>query len=92
MAHPFTPSSDQQTRPALPATVLDAEQLVRYAFGQSPWQGYELLFRRFYQPLCTHAIRYVYAKEVAENIVSDVFLNLWRSGAYLSIQTTFQAY
>ena len=29
---------------------------------------------------------------MAENIVSDVFLNFWRSGAYLSIQTTFQAY
>lgn len=100
MTQPFTNPADEPTPPvpflssyALESgTLLTVEQLVRRAFEQNAEQGYELLFRRFYRPLCSHAVRYVYAKEVAEDLVSDVFLNLWRTEAYRSIQTTFQAY
>jgi len=72
--------------------VLDAERLIRQAFRQDARLGYEQLFRQFYKPLCSHAVRYVYARDVAEDIVSDVFLNFWRGQAHLTVSTTFQAY
>ena len=100
MAEPATHRPDEPARPAMfgigkpgeTGTLPDTEQLLRHAFALNPRQGYELLFRRFYRPLCSHAVRYVYAKEVAEDIVSDVFLNVWRNRVYESVSTTFQAY
>lgn len=61
-------------------------------FETEPRQGCELLFRKYYEPLCSHAIRFVYAKETAEDIVSEVFLNFWKNQAYHSVTTSFQAY
>lgn len=80
-------------RPADRATaVLNNEHLVRAAFGQSPQQGFETLFRLYYQALCSHALRFVYTKEVAEDIVGEVFYQLWKTGSYATVQHTYRTY
>lgn len=38
----------------------------------------EVLFRRFYKPLRAYAFRFVNDKECAEDIVQDVFFELWQ--------------
>ncbi len=70
----------------------DGEFFIRQAFEQSPRMGYELLFRRYYQPLHSHATRLVYSPDYADDIVSDVFLNFWLMKAYLNVTTSYQAY
>jgi RNA polymerase sigma-70 factor (ECF subfamily) len=95
-SHPDNPTPINIGEPFVnserPPILVDVEQLIRQAFEQNARQGYELLFRRFYRPLCSHAVRYVYGREVAEDIVSDVFLNFWHTQAYQTIMTTYQAY
>lgn len=71
---------------------LDSEVFIRETFKENPRKGYELLFRRYYRALCSHAVRFVYSKEVAEDIVGDIFLILWKNKVYEKINTSFRAY
>ena len=70
----------------------DTELFVRKAFEESPQKGCELLFRRYHQALCSHAVRFVYSKETAEDIVSEVFCKFWKTKAYESVTTSYRFY
>jgi RNA polymerase sigma-70 factor (family 1) len=70
----------------------DAELLIRKTFDSDPRKGCELLFRLYYRALCTHAARFVYSREVAEDIVSEVFYAFWSMHAYRSVTTSYRAY
>ncbi|MFD1139885.1 RNA polymerase sigma-70 factor [Larkinella insperata] len=92
---PFpTPNSKEPTPFHLHADskVTDPEYLIRQAFELDARQGYELLFRRYYRPLCSHAVRFVYSRELACDIVSEIFLNFWKNQAHLHITGSFRAY
>ena len=75
-----------------PTVVLDNESFIRGAFCESPTRGFESLFRLYYTPLCSHALRFVYRQEVAEDIVSEVFFQFWKSEGYTHVQQTYRAY
>lgn len=51
----------------------DNELFIRRTFAESPSQGCALLFRRYHKILCSHAVRFVYSKEIAEDLVSEYF-------------------
>lgn len=70
----------------------DPELFIRKTFESNPQKGCELLFRIYYPALCTHAVRFVYSKEVAEDVVSEIFYNFWKTQAYRSITTSYRAY
>jgi len=55
------------------ASLLNNESILRQVMIKDPIKGYELIFRRYYQPLCSHAARFVYSKEVSEDIVCRGF-------------------
>ena len=74
------------------ATVLDNEAIVRNALSNNPEKGFEMLFNKYYKPLCSHAVRFLYSKEVAEDIVSEVFVNFWRKKHYENVTTSYRAY
>ncbi len=74
------------------STVPDKEFFIRQAFAESAQKGCELLFRRYYQVLCTHAVRFVYSRETAEDIVSAVFCRFWQTGAYQNIDSSYRYY
>ena len=74
------------------ASVVDNEHIVRVAFANSPQKGFETLFRLYYMPLCSHAVRFVYTREVAEDIVGEVFYQLWKTGTYATVQHTYRTY
>lgn len=73
-------------------TLPDREFFIRKTFGLDAAKGYELLFRTYYQPLCSHAARFVYNKEIAEDLVTEIFLNFWKKELHTCIATTFRAY
>jgi len=77
----------QEERP-----VTDTELFIRRAFDNDPQKGCELLFRLYHKPLCNHAVRFVYSKEIAEDLVSDVFCTFWNTKAYLSVNHSFRAF
>lgn len=68
------------------------EMLIRRAFQSSPEEGCELLFRRYHRALCSHALRYVYSRVAAEDIVSDVFCRLWKNASFESVTTSYRSY
>lgn len=74
------------------STIRDSELFIQNAFAQSPRQGCELLFRRFHRVLCSHAVRYVYSKELAEDIVSEVFCKFWKNKSYESVTSSYRYY
>lgn len=70
----------------------DDEVLIRRAFETDASLGCDLLFRRYYQPLCSHAVRFVYDKAMAEDIVADIFQALWQKRIYERITFSYKAY
>nr|WP_293841230.1 RNA polymerase sigma-70 factor [uncultured Arsenicibacter sp.] len=97
--NPDQPSEKWSTRivPMHPADELaqaddDGEFFIRQAFMHNPRQACELLFRQYYGPLCSHAVRFVQNREVAEDLVSDVFYAFWVKEIYLNVTTSFRAY
>ncbi|MDP2335805.1 MAG: RNA polymerase sigma-70 factor [Bacteroidota bacterium] len=53
---------------------------------------YVFLFRKYYVPLCSYARRYVGRKDVAEELVSDTFFNIWRNRTALEIRSSVKGY
>jgi RNA polymerase sigma-70 factor (ECF subfamily) len=87
---PFLPvgtASDQKN-----SEVHDKERFIRMTFQSDPEKGVELLFRAYYRPLCSHAARYVYSKELAEDLVIEVFENFLRKQLHQRVTTSFQAF
>ncbi|WP_025763298.1 RNA polymerase sigma-70 factor [Dyadobacter tibetensis] len=70
----------------------DNESFVKGVFKVDPAKGCELLFRLYYQPLCSYSARFVYSREAAEDIVSEIFYNLWNSQSYKAITVSYRAY
>lgn len=77
---------------APPVAMLDDEVFARQLFQTDPAKGCSWLFRRYYGPLCNHALRFVYTREVAEDIVGEVFCNFWTEQTFEQITTSYRAY
>ncbi|WP_266368369.1 RNA polymerase sigma-70 factor [Tellurirhabdus rosea] len=75
-----------------PPTASDDELFIRTALLDTPELGVELLYRRYYQPLCTHAVRFVGSRQVAEDLVSDVFYQFYSNEVFRQITTSYRAY
>ncbi len=52
----------------------------------------ELLFVKYYQPLCNFAFLYLNERRVSEEIVADVFINIWNKRKVIEIHTNPKAY
>jgi RNA polymerase sigma-70 factor (family 1) len=78
--------------PAKGVKLLDEELLIRKTFETDPKQGCEILFRKYYPLLCSHAVRLVYSSEIAEDLVAELFAKLWTNQVYLNINTSYRAY
>lgn len=87
--NPFLTSS-QREKPQ--SKEVASAQFLRSVFEQNPGKGLELLFRRFYNPLCSHAVRFVYSRQIAEDLVSEVFFQFYRTKAYENITTSYNSY
>ncbi len=87
--NPFLqPSKEEKPR----SQELDSALFLKATFEENPSKGLELLFRRFYNPLCSHAVRFVYSKQIAEDLVSEVFFQFYRTKSYENINISFTSY
>jgi RNA polymerase sigma-70 factor (ECF subfamily) len=68
------------------------ELLIRKKFETNPTEGCTLLFRKYYNGLCSHAVRFVYSMEIAEDIVGDIFFDFWKNKLYEQVHHSFNAY
>lgn len=70
----------------------DSELLIHKTFEKDYDAGIELLFRWYYAALCNHAIRFVSSREVAEDIVSEVFSALYLQKPLYEQKNSFRAW
>ena len=95
--HPNTSAPDWQPLVAEAAepddeVLTDDEVFIRKTFATHPVTGVELLYRRYFQPLCSHAVRYVGARAVAEDLVSEVFCQFYSENVFQTITTSYRFY
>lgn len=81
---------NEQPEPLIKVT--DDELILRQLFVENAMSGCALLFRRYYTNLVNHAVRFVYSKEVAEDLVAEVFTVFWQDRTYEQITTSYRAY
>lgn len=70
----------------------DKEKFLRKVFDEDARKGCELLFKQYYQPLCSHAVRFVYSREVAQDLVAELFYEFWQKQLHRRIRSSFRAY
>ena len=66
--------------------------LIQQVTSQSDYAAFEQLFHRHYSSLCRYAYTYLKAHDAAEEVVSDVFLKIWKNREVLQIQSSISAY
>jgi RNA polymerase sigma-70 factor (ECF subfamily) len=71
---------------------LDDELIIRKTLENNLRLGVELLYKRYFQPMCTHAIKYVGDREVAEDIVSEIFFQFYSNKTFLEINSSYRLY
>jgi RNA polymerase sigma-70 factor (ECF subfamily) len=55
-------------------------------------KAYEMLFRQYYQMLCSYSLKFVGDPDVAEEIVQDLFYTLWEKRMELQINSSVKSY
>ncbi len=68
------------------------EVLFKKVVQDGDYAAYRELFTRYYRALCTYSMRVVVVREVAEEVVSDVFVKLWKNREQIEVHTSFEAY
>jgi RNA polymerase sigma-70 factor (ECF subfamily) len=56
------------------------------------YRAFEEIFKRTYPSLCTYANRIVKDHELVEELVDDVFCNVWRNRKRIQINASFRSY
>jgi len=82
----------QEGKRLVKPTVLDSELMIRRAFETDADTGIAMLFQQYYPMLCSHAVRYVSSKAIAEDIVSDIFYEFHSRHLYKTVTTSFRAF
>ncbi len=70
----------------------DSEFFIRNTFQTDSKKGCELLFRLYFKPMCSYAVGFVLSKEIAEDIVSDIFFNFWKNQSFHQVSTSYRGY
>lgn len=55
-------------------------------------KGIEILFEQYFKLLCLRAIRVVKHQEVAEDLVQELFLEIWNKRETINIKSSFKSY
>lgn len=55
-------------------------------------QSFEVLFREYYQMLCSYAFRFVNDADTAEEIVQDLFYRIWEKREEIQFNTSVKSY
>lgn len=63
------------------------DSLFHRVISENDYHAFELLFTRMYSPLCQFCLKFVLVKEVAEELVSDVFFSIWKNRHVLLVTT-----
>ena len=60
--------------------------------GEAESKCFEALFNNFYKKLCRYAKRLTRSPQIAEEVVQDVFMSLWKRGELLEDSSSLEPY
>ncbi len=72
--------------------VPDIEKNIMNDISNGDVKAFEDLFKSFFPELSFYAIRFVEDMETAEEIIQDIFFNIWENRAQLKINTSIKSY
>lgn len=75
-----------------PMTIREFEQITIKALKEGSVEAFDLCFRRFYAPLIAFARSKTSNIEIAEEIVQNVFAELWERRETISLKTEIKQY
>ena len=70
----------------------DSDMMLLNGILQNDSQTFELLFRKYYAPLCLVAANYTHDMDSAREIVQNLFVYLWENRAKVRIEQSIKAY
>ena len=68
------------------------DQHILDSFKRNDELGLEILFDRYYRPLCVYAMKYLDDIHIAEDIVQEVFIRFWEGKIYKNIKGSLKNY
>jgi RNA polymerase sigma-70 factor (family 1) len=67
------------------------EDLMERIIRSNDYSAFEMLFNTMYSPLCQFCLKFVRVREVAEELVSDVFYTIWKNRERIEV-TSHRSY
>jgi RNA polymerase sigma-70 factor (ECF subfamily) len=89
---PFGKSLIPHAPDAKVSAELDDELFIRKTLEINLRLGVELLYKRYYQPMCTHAVKFVGSRETAEDLVSEIFFQFYANRTFQEITSSYRLY
>ncbi|WP_159517001.1 RNA polymerase sigma factor [Sunxiuqinia indica] len=71
---------------------LQTDSAIFAQISQGDQKALELLYERYYHPLCNFAFSFLKSVDYTEEVVSDVFLAVWLKRDTLSIKSSIKSY
>ncbi|WP_342329146.1 RNA polymerase sigma-70 factor [Pedobacter sp. FW305-3-2-15-E-R2A2] len=68
------------------------DKILLEKYSQGNTSAYNVLFKRYYDPLYGYALKNVKEAEIAEELTMDVMLGLWKTKGAVSIEDNLKAY
>ena len=68
------------------------DMMLMMAIGDKDKKVFEAFYKKYYRQLFALAYRYVRQPEAAEEIVHDLFINIWNRAGQLNIQYSMKSY
>lgn len=69
-----------------------AEKNTMRSISRGDLKAFEMLFRKYYEPLCRYALRFLHDPDGAEEVVQDLFYALWEKRDQIRIETSVKSY
>lgn len=65
----------------------DVGVLILKVIEEDDYAAFEALFKKMFSPLCQFCVKFVRSREVAEEVVSDVFYCIWKNRSRLMVSS-----
>lgn len=72
--------------------IANEDQELLEALRKRDKKWFEVFYKKYYKQLFTVALRYLGKTETAEEIVHDVFINIWNKADQLDVQISMKSY
>lgn len=70
----------------------DTDHIYLQCIKENDQEALEALFEKYYYQLCDFSFQFVRSFDLTEEVVSDVFLKIWKNRRNLQINSSFKAY